>query len=100
MKVVINKCYGGFNLSLSAMERLAELGCEEAQEIIQSKPFYGCLYKTERNDSRLIQAVEELGKHANGNFARLEVIDIPDDILWEINEYDGMETIHEKHRSW
>ncbi len=43
------------------MKRLAELGGEEGREIIKSKPFYGYLYKTERNDSRLVQVAEELG---------------------------------------
>jgi hypothetical protein len=30
----------------------------------------------------------------------LEVIDIPDDIEWFISDYDGVETVHEAHRSW
>lgn len=54
----------------------------------------------ERNDPVLVQVVEELGKEANGNYAKLEIIEIPDDVDWEIDQYDGMEHIAEKHRTW
>lgn len=53
-----------------------------------------------RNDVTLVQIVKELGVDANGDFAKLEITEIPDDVNWEIDEYDGLETIHEKHRSW
>lgn len=26
--------------------------------------------------------------------------DIPDDVEWEIEEYDGLEWVSEKHRTW
>jgi len=48
----------------------------------------------------LVRVVEEMGEKANGRFAKLEIIEIPDDIKFEIDEYDGFESIHEKHRSW
>ena len=54
----------------------------------------------ERTDPTLIEVVKELGSLADGGFAKLEVVDIPNDIEWEISEYDGIETVHEKHRSW
>ena len=53
-----------------------------------------------RNDPALIQAVEELGTKANGDCARLKVVEIPDGIDWEIEAYDGLEHVAEKHRSW
>lgn len=53
-----------------------------------------------RTDPKLIQVVEELGKEANGICADLKIVEIPDGIEWEINQYDGLETIEEKHRSW
>jgi hypothetical protein len=54
----------------------------------------------ERNDSLLVQVVEELGDLASGTFSCLKVVEIPDNIEWEIEEYDGMEWVSEKHRSW
>lgn len=54
----------------------------------------------ERTDACLIEIVERLGKKANGCCADLIVVEIPDDIEWEISDYDGLESIEEKHRSW
>jgi hypothetical protein len=54
----------------------------------------------ERTDPILIQVVEELGEESYGPCAELEIVEIPDDVEWEIDEYDGYESIHEKHRSW
>lgn len=53
-----------------------------------------------RDDPVLVQVVEELGEEANGGYAELEIVEIPDDVDWELNEYDGMEHIAEKHRTW
>lgn len=53
-----------------------------------------------RDDKDLISVVEELGERANGRFASLLVVDIPDDADWEIAEYDGSEHVAEKHRTW
>ncbi len=53
-----------------------------------------------RTDPALIQTIQELGDKASGRHAKLKIVDIPDDILWEIKEYDGMEHIAESHRSW
>jgi hypothetical protein len=54
----------------------------------------------ERTDPDLIAVVEEMGAAANGDCASLKVVEIPDGIEWEIDEYDGNETVEEKHRSW
>jgi hypothetical protein len=53
-----------------------------------------------RGDQFLVQAVEELGDNANGDFARLKIVEIPDDVSWEIDEYDGLEWVAETHRTW
>jgi len=53
-----------------------------------------------RDDKNLIEVIEALGEKASKLYAELEIIDIPDDVDWEIDEYDGYETIHEKHCSW
>ena len=54
----------------------------------------------ERNDPILIQVVEELGSNADGSVAELKVVEIPDDVEWDIEEYDGTEWVAEKHRTW
>jgi len=60
--------------------------------------FFG--YGYERTNENLIKAVEKLGKKANGSSANLKVVEIPEDIDWFIDEYDGFESVHEKHRTW
>ena len=53
-----------------------------------------------RDDPFLVQAVEEIGELANGHFARLKIVEIPDDVEWYIEEYDGLEWVAERHRTW
>ena len=57
-------------------------------------------YNFERADPTLVEVVEELGAEANGFAAELEVVEIPGGIQWDIDDYDGIETVHEQHRSW
>ena len=52
-----------------------------------------------RSDPKLIQVVGELGEAANGRFAELRIVEIPDGVEYEIEEYDGREWISEKHRT-
>lgn len=78
MKIVINECYGGYGLSNWALK---ELGIEYAEDIA-------------RTDPRLIYLVEYDAESTSGRYAELEVVEIPDNATdWEINEYDGLETI-------
>jgi hypothetical protein len=53
-----------------------------------------------RDDPYLVAVVEKLGARASGRHASLKVVEIPADVDWEIDEYDGNETIAEKHRTW
>lgn len=72
-------------------------------DIIYDKlPKDGYFYAGEvnRNDPDLVAVVEELGIDADGRHATLKVVEIPDDIDWEIDEYDGLEEVHEVHRIW
>lgn len=80
MKIVVNKCYGGFAVSQKVCDAL---GME-------------CVYDTqiERTDPRLVELVETLGDEASGRYARLCVVNIPDDVTdWELEDYDGAESI-------
>ncbi len=54
----------------------------------------------ERTDLALIETVKLLKKKANGRCASLKIIEIPDDVEWQVEEYDGLEHITEKHQTW
>lgn len=66
----------------------------------RSNAAYLSYYDIERNDPILIQVVEELGDIAFGDYSDLRIVEIPDDVQWKIDEYDGVESIHEVHRVW
>ena len=109
MKIVINHCYGGFGLSEKAMEMFAELKNTELKK--EGKGVFTFIYAVlneknifdidiPRNDLDLVKVVEMLKEEANGESASLVVREIPDDVDWSIQNYDGIESIHEVHRIW
>lgn len=113
MKVVINQDFGGFGLSNEAFERYLDLKGIEWCRVssngmasyyhaghINENDYYLCEYDIERNDPILVQVVEEMGDEANGIYSSLKVVEITDGVEWVIHEYDGVESIHEKHRIW
>jgi hypothetical protein len=137
MKIVINRCYGGFGLSHGAMLRYFEIkGVDvypekntwfwsywlvpESERIsstvlekwstlsIEDRTEYNKQYREQtlssseisRDDEALVYVVEEMGESANGEHADLKVVEIPDGVQWQIEEYDGMEHIAEVHRTW
>lgn len=53
-----------------------------------------------RDDADLLAVVEELGDAANGAYAKLEVVEIPADVQWTVEDYDGLERVAEVHRTW
>ena len=89
MKIVINTCFGGYELSEKAYEYLGLPWDGNGNE-----------FEDDRTNPKLIECVEKLGEEANGELAELHIIEIPDDVKWEINDYDGYETVEEVHRSW
>lgn len=142
MKVVINRCHGGFGLSREACQRywdikgtqvwiedntkFKSLGLftvwllppEGRIELKEGEAFYSMSmedrqaynkayseqtwydHNVVRNDPLLVQVVEELGDKANGGHAELAVVEIPDEVQWTVEEYDGWEHIAEVHRTW
>lgn len=54
----------------------------------------------ERTDKDLIKTVRDLGEAASGLLSDLEIVEIPDDVEWQIEEHDGAEWISEVHRTW
>jgi hypothetical protein len=89
IKVVISRCYGGFGLSAEASALYASR---------TGKDLYD--HEIPRDDPVLVGVVEELGEAASGNFANLNVVEIPADVNWYIEEYDGLEWVAERHRTW
>lgn len=102
MKVVINRCHGGFGLSRKAIDMYCEAKGINPGKWKETWGFYDdfSCRNIERNDTILVQIVEKLGRDANGACADLSVVKIPDDIEWSIHEYDGSEWIAEAHRTW
>jgi hypothetical protein len=90
MKVVINKSHGEFDLSDAALKRYNELdgyGHKKTRNIA-------------RDDVYLIQIVEELGEKSWGHYAELKIVEVPDEVDWVIEQYDGREWVAEVHRTW
>lgn len=78
MKLVINRCYGGFGISEWGMEKL---GIEFSDEI-------------SRADMRLIELVEKSPEKVSKMYAKLKVIELPDEMTdFEIIEEDGFEEV-------
>lgn len=88
MKIVINKCYGGFSLS---EEQALAYGIDES-ELYESFGGKKCYYgEVERTDPKLVEIVEQ--GLPNDWASDLKVVEIPDGSFYEIEEYDGMEYI-------
>lgn len=135
MKVVINKCYGGFSLSDAGMVHYAALkgltmypeegkfgfttywtvpkAERENQDNFQSLSMEERVESNKRistqaiscrdiarDDPVLVQVVQELGAKADGACAQLSIVEVPDDVAWEVDEYDGKEWVAETHRTW
>jgi hypothetical protein len=129
MKLVINKCFGGFGVSIAAMKEM--IG--KCPHVIANDPikWYGSKEKWEaaiadpnnihrdymyfddrnwvvtddhRSDARdcpvLVATVERMGAAASSSLAKLRVVEIPDGIEYDVDEYDGIEHVAEKHQTW
>ena len=79
MKIIINKCYGGFSVK------------DEIEEEFRNRlSAYGSDIRT---NPELIKMIEE-GKDISSNYSRLRVVDITDNATdYRIQEYDGLESI-------
>ena len=146
MKIAVNRCYGGFGLSVAAFKRLIEMNSPLVRKITYSEYTGGrassffnqedewqakdwhdvgdglfaghgeyVLYDEtgetvwthdarsyeNRTHPDLLAVIKELGEDvASGEHAEIEIVDIPDGIEYEIEDYDGIETVEEAHRSW
>jgi hypothetical protein len=136
MKIVINKCFGGFGLSVEALyksvkdnnsliekfeygdsevtsdwDNLVNQQLNETYKEYKTDDYQFYLYDEEtkilytfaildRGNPQLVALVEGMGELANGQHAKLKIVEIPDDIAYFIDEYDGRESVHEDHRIW
>lgn len=73
-RIVINARYGGFSMSKEAVAMYQK---RAGKEVKLSSVFY--------TDPVLVQVVETLGKRANGAHSQLHIVDVPDDVDWEID---------------
>lgn len=109
-KIVINIRHGGFSVSDIAVKKMRELGCETAinetllgenyKDTGEVSKYSNNSRNFERDCPILVKVVEEMGEKADGGYAKLKIIEIPNDVKWIIEEYDGKEWISEEHRSW
>ncbi len=87
MKIVLNKCYGGFSLS---EEQALAYGFteEELYHGGNGNVYYG---EMDRTDPQLVKVVEQ--GLPNAWASELVVVEIPDEAYYNIEEYDGNEYI-------
>ena len=64
------------------------------------KKYFLNLDENFREDKTLIEVVEELGEKANAFYSNLKIVEIPDDLDYVIDNYDGIETLHQKVQEW
>ena len=82
MKIILNKCYGGFGISNEALRMAGITNTNEWE------------YDDLRINPEVIKAVETLGESANDRYSDLVMVEIPDAATdWEVDEYDGYETM-------
>lgn len=129
-KIILNKCYGGFELSRKAYELYVKKKGLELYTYTMTIENNKCKYKYSdgsdffivyftknfgnnveiskedyekyvlslreeaREDKTLIEVVEELGEEASGTFGELEIVEIPDNAFFIIDNYDGIETLY------
>lgn len=133
MKVVINKGFNQFGLSLEALQKMFgsvyvyqhdwlldlyfrqdslkdrrsrsnnfiysiyDYGKETLKIDEQHRIYFDTM---DRSLDKLVSIVEEMGQKAGAYGTSLKVIEIPDDVNWEIEEFDGQERIREVGRIW
>ena len=97
MLVVINtKNFGSFSISEKAVDfiRKKVKGKENKNSIFTYS------FNDDRSNYLLIEAVSKLKDKANGLYSELKIVEIPDDIEWQVFAINGEEWIAEKHRTW
>ena len=107
-KIVINNCYGGFGLSQEALMELQKLDDKlvitddtamlHRETLWLTEDLLGC--PSFRANLNLVEVVEKLGDEASDYDSGLKIVEIPDDVEYTIEDYDGAEWVAEVHRTW
>lgn len=95
-RIVINTRHGGFGLSNDG----AKLYWSIAKSFQLIGPGAFDNYAESRTCPILIYVVEAMGESASSRFSRLKIVDVPEGVKWQIEEYDGREWVAEVHRTW
>jgi hypothetical protein len=90
--IVINDCYGGFGLSERAKRAYMSMAGIKGNDFSDRD--------IPRNDPYLVKIIKEMGMAANGDHANLKIVEVPGDVEWLVQDYDGAEWVAEKHRTW
>jgi len=103
-KIVLNRTYGGFELSdeavnlynkkVSAPEKTSEdLKKFQTNKLVWSKEHNEYIYSSDlyRDDPVLVEVVEELGDKANAKYSKLKIKECENYEYAIIKEYDGKE---------
>ena len=86
MKVLYNACYGGFNFSQEFVEEFNKRHPDKTRKLDR--------WHVERSDPDVIALFEEKGPEwSSGRCSNLDVEEIPDDVEYHVDEYDGLETV-------
>ena len=92
-RIVINTKHGGFGLSEQASRLFAQRTGIANKELWTDRDIA-------RDDPVLVAIVRELGVDADTRYAKLKIVEVPYEVEWQIEEYDGVEWVAEKHRTW
>ena len=107
--IVINCEHGGFGLSHDAqiayLERtgtpyttMSRDGRRDPHILVNNQHWRD--KDIARDDPVLVSLVQESGPASWGDHAKLKIVRIPSNIEWKIEEYDGLEWVAERHRTW
>jgi hypothetical protein len=106
VKIAINRDYGHFEISDEAYSFIAKhKGWQHACDDYDHNYWVGggdYLYASDldRNDPILIQCIETLGESVNSIYSDIKIVEVPSDVDWYVDDYDGVEWVAERHRTW
>ena len=93
MKVVLNGCYGGFEINERAYDAIKRNGEAVGEAYYIFDNFHVRNVESLRYSPTLISIIED-GVDCNTSCSNLYVVDIPDEATdYRINDYDGVESV-------